>query len=153
MICHECNENILTQSPISRFAKIVNRFSGHITWVGPTFDEKERKLLPLRAGTLLSERGWATRRWRLHVLYFGDYYWKLFLWKILSEFDWANVVCLIFAFCLILRGHEACLSISRTLISCCFSSWQDLTSADAVLAFPFTSLKRCEPFLCGYITF
>ena len=150
MICHECNENILTQSPISRFAKIVNRFSGHITWVGPTFDEKERKLLPLRAGTLLSEQheDGDYMSYILEII-IGSY----LLWKILSEFDWANVVCLIFAFCLILRGHEACLSISRTLISCCFSSWQDLTSADAVLAFPFTSLKRCEPFLCGYITF
>ena len=54
------------------------------------------------------------------------------------------------AFCLTLRGHKAGLF---THIDSHFSSWQDLTSADAVLAFPFTFLKRCELFLCGYITF
>ena len=76
MICHKCNEKNYTDS-ISRFVKIGNLFSGHITKFGrPSMKNRERKLL-LRAGTLLSERGWATQRWRLHVLCFGGCYWKL----------------------------------------------------------------------------
>lgn len=63
--------------------------------------------------------------WRLLI---GSY----LLWKILSEFDWANVICLIF--------HKAGLFHAHWF-PVVFCSQQDLTSADAVLAFPFTSLK------------
>ena len=50
------------------------------------------------------------------------------------------IVLFFIAFCLTLRGHKAGLFHAHWF-PVVFCSQQDLTSADAVLAFPFTSLK------------
>lgn len=131
MIFHECNEKILTQFHALQKSETCSVATLR-RWAGRPSMKKSESYFHCGQGHFSASKAEQHEdgdymSYVLEVI-IGSY----LLWKILSEFDWANVICLIF--------HKAGLFHAHWF-PVVFCSQQDLTSADAVLAFPFTSLK------------